>query len=107
MADDKKKPAGADIDDLKARLGLKKGEAGGAQPGAPGSPPGVGGPPGMGAPPGIGPGGAAPPPAFMQQQRQVDVTKDPFAPSVGTEVKRPSLIGESRPSQMTVSVSNA
>ncbi len=95
MADDKKKPAGADIDDLKARLGLKPG-GGGAQPGVPA-------PPGLGAPPGVGPGGA-PPPAFMQQPRkQVDVTKDPFAPQLGVEVQRPSLVGETRPSLETVS----
>lgn len=97
MADDKKKPAGADIDDLKARLGLKK-DAGGAKPA---TPHGVQGPPGMGAPPGVVPG-AAPPPAFMQQPKQVDVTKDPFAPSLGTEVQRPSLVGETRPSMETV-----
>ncbi|MBW2260339.1 MAG: hypothetical protein JRG91_00080 [Deltaproteobacteria bacterium] len=102
MADDKKKPAGADIDDLKARLGLKKPGAGGAQPAAP-APPGFGPPPGMGAPPGVAPGGA-PPPAFMQQpQKPVDVTKDPFAPQLGVEVQRPSLVGETRPSLETVS----
>lgn len=95
MADDKKKPAGADIDDLKARLGLKKG---GQKPGAPARP---GGPPGIGAPPGVGPGGA-PPPAFMQPT-QADVTRDPFAPGLGAEVKRPSLVGETRPSLETVS----
>ena len=94
MADDKKKPAGADIDDLKARLGLKK--PGEGQPAAPA-------PPGMGGPPGVAPGGA-PPPAFMQQpQKPADVTKDPFAPQLGTEVQRPSLVGETRPSMETVS----
>ena len=102
MADDKKKPAGADIDDLKARLGLKKPGEGGAQPAAP-APPGLGAPPGMGAPPGVAPGGA-PPPAFMQQpQKPVDVTKDPFAAQLGAEVNRPSLVGEARPSLETVS----
>lgn len=96
MADEKKKPAGADIDDLKARLGLKKPAGGGAQPAVPA-------PPGLGAPPGVGPAGA-PPPAFMQQPRkQVDVTKDPFAPQLGAEVQRPSLVGETRPSLETVS----
>jgi hypothetical protein len=48
--------------------------------------------------------GAAPPPAFMQQPRRpVDVTKDPFAPQLGAEVHRPSLVGETRPSLETVS----
>jgi hypothetical protein len=100
VADDKKKPAGADIDDLKARLGLKK--PGEGQPAAP-APPGMGAPPGVGGPPGVAPGGA-PPPAFMQQpQKPADVTKDPFAPQLGTEVQRPSLVGETRPSMETVS----
>jgi len=94
VADDKKKPAGADIDDLKARLGLKK--PGDGQPAAPA-------PPGMGAPPGVAPVGA-PPPAFMQQPRKpADVTRDPFAPQLGAEVSRPSLVGETRPSMETVS----
>lgn len=102
MADEKKKPAGADIDDLKARLGLKKpGEGAHAKPGAQvGAPGAIGAPPGMGPRP-VVPGPAAPPPAFMQP-RPVDVTKDPFAAQMGGQIQRPSLIGEHRPSELAV-----
>ena len=40
---------------------------------------------------------------MQQPQKPADVTKDPFAPQLGTEVQRPSLIGETRPSMETVS----
>lgn len=56
-----------------------------------------------------GPPAGAPPPAFMQEQqkpKQVDVTKDPFAPQLGKEMQRPSLLGEQRPSQEAISAAD-
>ncbi len=118
MADEKKKPAGADIDDLKARLGLKKDGAPGAKPAGPGLPiPGVPGPaapghqpgPVMGPPPGLGGPAAAPPPAFLQQQqpKPVDVTKDPFgAAPVRQSFARPSLLGVHKAEEETVTAAD-
>ncbi len=99
MADQKKAPP-ANVDELKARLGLgKKAEApkGAARPGA--APPGIGP-----VPPGLkGAGPMAPPPFLQPQQKAADMHRDPFAKdAVASEFVRRSIIEGPKAEEMTV-----
>jgi hypothetical protein len=105
LADQKKAPP-ANVDELKARLGLvKKAEAprAGQRPASPGAGP----PPGIGPiPPGIkGAAPVAPPPFLQAQRQQADMHRDPFAKeAVGAEYVRRSLIEGPKSEEMVVSM---
>jgi hypothetical protein len=104
VADQKKAPP-ANVDELKARLGLvKKPDAGQAKPGAgPAKPaaPAMGGPalPGIKPPPGV-----APPPFLQPQKKAADMHRDPFAKDVGTEYVRQSLVEGPKKDDLAVSI---
>lgn len=104
MADQKKAPP-ANVDELKARLGLvKKPDAGQAKPGAaqlkPGAPAGAGPAlPGIKPPPGV-----APPPFLQPQKKAADMHRDPFAKEVGTEYVRQSLVEGPKKEDLAVSI---
>jgi len=104
VADQKKAPP-ANVDELKARLGLvKKPGAAQARPGgAQANPaaPGMAGPglPGMKPPPGV-----APPPFLQPQKKAADMHRDPFAREVGTEYVRQSLVDGPRRDDQAVSI---
>lgn len=104
MADQKKAPP-ANVDELKARLGLvKKPDAAQAKPGAAQAKPGaqaVAGP----ALPGIKPPhGVAPPPFLQPQKKAADMHRDPFAKDVGTEYVRQSLVDGPKKDDLAVSI---
>jgi len=95
-----KKPPPANVDELKARLGLVK------KPGKPKASPGASPQAGPGpAAPGIqGPPGVAPPPFLQAQKKKADMHRDPFARDVGTEYVRQSLVDGPRQDDLTISV---
>lgn len=104
---DKKKPPPANVEELKARLGLTKKQPvqqtspGGGVP-APGrvsAPPPVIGAPGAKPPPGV-----APPPFVQQQKAAPDMHRDPFSGDVGAEMARQSLVEGPKPEDQSVSV---
>ncbi|MCC6746550.1 MAG: hypothetical protein IT371_02765 [Deltaproteobacteria bacterium] len=98
----KKTTTGRDLSDLKARLGLAKGDAAPAAPtapaahagpapqGMPGAPAPVMPPPGVVPPPGVGMPQAAPQ-AYYQPQPPPDARRDPFAVSQGGAAAMPQM----------------
>ena len=109
MADQKKAPP-ANVDELKARLGLvkkpdaapqaKPGSAGQARQGAPGAGiPGPGVPPGFKPPPGV-----SPPPFLQQQKKAADMHRDPFAKDIASDYARQSLVEGPKKEDMAISI---
>ena len=104
MADQKKAPP-ANVDELKARLGLvKKQEA--APQGKPGAAaqarqaaPGVGVPPGLKPPPGV-----SPPPFLQAQKKAADMHRDPFAKDIAVDYTRQSLVEGPKKEDLAISI---
>jgi hypothetical protein len=109
LADQKKAPP-ANVDELKARLGLiKKPEAAPqARPGAAGQArqagPGAG-IPGPGVPPGLKPPpGVSPPPFLQAQKKAADMHRDPFAKDIASDYTRQSLTEGPKTEDMAISI---